>query len=553
MRNAVDDTSLRQSNAHVEMSGRLTMAVAALVSILWIVLLVRGPIDWDLGWQMFAGRRIHEGARLYVDVGTTEQHPPLYIWLCAALSRISIILHVDPVRFFLAAITTACGASAWYATRFVKSAKTPSSAVFAIFAFTALALFGFAAASAEQIAVAFILPYLAAASNPESHTFNRRTRILVGLLAGLGMAMKPHYALVWLAIEGALALRTRNSRSFLRTESIATFGVWIAYIAGTAVFTPQYFHAARRAAGYYSDFMPGSLRAVLWNPATIYVACAVITVFFARRRARVSADVTSADDVLNAGDVVTVRAGSGDVAYMMLLAALAMWIGAIVQRKGWPHHMLPAIAFSIAAMAIAVTSVRPRRALAITILLLLFGTYRIHTDRELLRRAQVGAPTFLWGMSDVVHRFAPHGPILMLSYSLSPAFPLVNETGASWTLPESSLWMVSGLYRDAWQTRGPYAYRAPNDWVPFEKEVHELIWRGVRERPPAIVIIEANMDSRFDMKAFAETDPRMKAFFSNFIKVGSVGPYDILLPIAPRVAERLNGPGSAATFVASGW
>jgi hypothetical protein len=351
--------------------------------------------------------------------------------------------------------------------------------------------------------------------------------------------MKPHYALVWLATELALALRRRSARSFLRATSVTMVAVWAVYIVATVLLTPAYIRAAEEAALYYNAFMPGSVMSVVTKTATIYVFIAALVVWHAIRR--------GGESLVNREDA------TGDVALFLFIGAVAMWVGAIVQMKGWPHHMLPATALSVAAIAAGVVAARPSRAIIVIVVLLLFGSYRIRHERLLLRDAQIGAPTFLPGMTEVVHRFAGDRPVLMLAYGLSAGFPLINETRAEWTLPESSLWMVSGLYADEWKTGGPYAYRSAGEWVPFERKLHDLIWRGIQERPPAVVIIQSQLESRFDLRRFVEADPRMKAYLRNWTKVGTVGPYDVLLPTQVRTARRLNRPGLAATFVASGW
>ena len=259
----------------------------------------------------------------------TEQHPPLYTWMCTLVTWVARILHLDPVRAFLAVVSVSCAACAFVALRI---ARGPAILLLG-FGAAALASYGLAGGSGEQMSSAFALPYIAAAAaliqgRENGREQGKRWGIFIGVVAGIGMALKPHYALVWLLVEAAVAWQRRSWRSFLRPTSVAVFSVWIAYIAATALFTPAYFQAAMNAARYYGAFMKAELPFVLATSPYIFLLTVWLLYFLGRRW--------------------TDQAVLGR---LLLLAATAMWLAGMVQMKGWYHHWTPAIGLTMAALA----------------------------------------------------------------------------------------------------------------------------------------------------------------------------------------------------------
>jgi hypothetical protein len=69
---------------------------------------------------------------------------------------------------------------------------------------------------------------------------NAPLAILVGLFAGVGMALKPYYLALWLSIELYLALRRRSVSVWLRAEHLVIVGVLALYALFVLLGTPEY-------------------------------------------------------------------------------------------------------------------------------------------------------------------------------------------------------------------------------------------------------------------------------------------------------------------------
>jgi hypothetical protein len=493
---------------------RLTPAIviASLVLVVWGVLIIIGPVDWDLAWQMHLADRMLAGKKLFVDVGVTEQHPPLLTWMCVGVTWMARLLRLEPLRFFLSLTVIASIAASFVALRIARG----NAVLLAGFGAASLAMHVIAGGSGEQMSSALSLPYLAAAAAYiHGRRFSRRDAVALGVVAGLGLALKPHYALVWLFEEIAVAAHAKTWRTLFRLESLSAAAVWVAYIIATLAITPAYFHAAMQAAVYYGAFMQRTLPQVLASSPWRLMLLAWLAWVFSRRFSQ-----------------------HATLALLLILSATAMYIAAVVQMKGWYHHWTPAIALAVAALA----ALAPLRARHLALAMIIAGSslWLAHWQKQARYAQQVG-PTYLPAMMKLVARRAPHGPLLILDNGLAAGFPLVNFTHAEWTLTESCLWMVAGLYRDQWNARKPIHYRSPSEWIPFEREVHDLIWRGVQERPPRLVLIPGPVDEdRFDFRKFVETDPRMASFLSGWRPVDRVGPYIVYMAPIPTAAQNTD-------------
>ena len=69
----------------------------------------------------------------------------------------------------------------------------------------------------------------------------------VGVLAGVAFAIKPYYALLWLAIEGWLQLRNTAARAWLRPENRAIVGVQIPYAGAALLLASDYLDVVEMA------------------------------------------------------------------------------------------------------------------------------------------------------------------------------------------------------------------------------------------------------------------------------------------------------------------
>jgi hypothetical protein len=270
------------------------------------------------------------------------------------------------------------------------------------------------------------------------------------------------------------------------------------------IFTPEYFTTVRMVAKYYQSYATEPIGYIVGNSVSSLVLAFISVALCIASR----------------------RGSRTELAVVLLVGATAMWLGAVAQMKGYVHHFLPVFGMTGAAVLI----VWPKKLeWAALISAAVIGSYYLISGAQTMTAWQRGYPTYLPQTTQVVNRYAPRGPVMLLSVGLAPGFPLINETGAEWTLPMSSLWMVGPLYHGAGRAAVRQGYRGPRDWGLFEKSVHDAIWTSLQQRPPKIMLVQERNDS-IDLLAFVTADPRAEQYFQRWQVVDSAGKYVVLLP-----------------------
>ncbi len=461
-----------------------------------ILLLPFAPVAADQGFTLFTGQRLLQGERLYIDIGADVMHPPLQSWLMTGVVWVAQLLRL-PGWIALFGLTTIAALLSIFAS-YRLAFRSPLLLV--AFGAALIAWSGAYYGGGEQLTLIGLLPYLAAAARTaDGRPPDRRVAVAVGLAAGLGLALKPHYAVVWLGVESYLAAR-RSWRSFLRPESLVILATWAVYILATALLTPAFFRVALWAIDVYPAFHRESLATLLTDPTGLVLGGVGAFILLARP--------------------VRLRAHLARIAW---IAAAAMWLTAVVQGKGWYFHWMPSLALA----CVALGALAPARA-----------SWRLMTPAALFGALIMGALE-VRGRLDrqaggrvydriaaAMRAVAPHGPVLALTQEMVFMFPTINDLGAEWSSPFASLWMLPPMSRDG---DGRYRYPSAAEWSPTQRLLFNQLWRAVRKRPPRVVVVEGVWAGQpFDFRRCLETDPRLRALLAGFEPAARVGTYEIL-------------------------
>src|SRR5690348_14804249 len=170
---------------------------------------LRSPLKDDIAWLLYVARRWMAGRELYVDV--VEVNPPLIVWISAIPIWLAGVLGIDAqftaIPFFVAAVL----ACAWWTAALLQGSgrlfedRLP---VFAVIGTVLLVVPAGDLGQREHLLTAAILPYLALfARSLDGRRTPLRDAVIAGVLAGLGCALKPRYAGVFVVLECLAILR----------------------------------------------------------------------------------------------------------------------------------------------------------------------------------------------------------------------------------------------------------------------------------------------------------------------------------------------------------
>jgi hypothetical protein len=506
----------------------IILAIAAIAQIHW------GTID-DVSWLITVGERVLDGQTPYVDF--IEVNPPASILLYLPPILLARFVGCSPelmVALFgfigVAASLALCAAILARASLAEELGWTG----LALAAFVFFLLPGHTFNQRDPIALVAGLPLLAAfAARASSKSVDRAHAALAGIGGGIMVSIKPHYGLIILATAPYLIWRLRRVVFTQWIELYVAAAVGVAYLTVVVVFFPAFLTKILPLAT--DVYLPDRMAlADLLSRAGVRVWFALALLLTLLGRKRLGEPIVAIPALASCG-------------------ALACFL---VQGKGWPYQMYPALALMVLASGVALRrSIRePAIALlslnvfgAAVALLMAFG-YRLTAILAIMLFAvalgvvaSIGrAAPALRGLSDrleplasatlaglafgfmafsfdhaalsrALARLPPHPTMLEVSGNLTVGHPLVREVGGVWVQSVCSLWITTS----AWRLIAGH----PND-VPLalklapylEMDRAMLIGDISRRRPDAILI--SNMGE--DFTQWAWSDPGVSAALSDY-------------------------------------
>ncbi len=243
----------------------------------------------DTAFLLYAAGRVLDGARLYVDV--VEINPPLIVALnlpAVLLARALGVTDIAVLRLLLSmALLGSLAFSAWALRLALGADRARLRPLLLLIAFALFLAPGNDFGQREHLLVALALPYLLlATARAHGRLPAAGPALAAGLLAGSGLALKPHFLLVWVAIEGYAAWRLRASRP--SHEAMGAVAFLLCYVAGVALFTPEYFRMILLLGPEYGAFgYDPFLHVLVTAPGTTecYLAALTCAALYRRRGA----------------------------------------------------------------------------------------------------------------------------------------------------------------------------------------------------------------------------------------------------------------------------
>ena len=481
-------------------------------------------LNHDVAWYLYMADAIRGGAGLYRDVADTN--PPLIVFLSLPPIWLAALFHLSQAAAFNLYVFAIAGVSLVVCSRLVSKAWPEVSAetrglLVVTMAFCLLPFVRLDFGQREHLAVILLLPYVWLAATPGARAPGRLHAILIGVAAGLGFAVKPHFAIPWVLVEILVLSRERFApRGVFRPALVAAAATVAAYIAFVLLFVPQYvevFHDVRQFYGGLDSPLSALVR--LPDIAAWIAAAALLAAF------RLSAETERPVLVLFTTATGFVAAG-------------------LLQFKGWSYQMYPGRAFLVIyfiAFALALLQSAPAlsamlrgglRSICLVIVLGLLAT----SGRYLAESRHPTGPDIVAPLVGLINKQTPHGPIAQISMrtQMYPAFPAVNEAGVKWSLRFPTLFYLPGLYeRELQLPDSELNFREPSVMSERERRYFTEVVDNLCAAPPSVLIIEPPIPRApagrrsLDLVAYYGQDPRFKRLFAGYAPIGWLGSFTI--------------------------
>ncbi|MFN3818413.1 hypothetical protein [Blastomonas sp.] len=462
------------------------------------------PLNHDTSWYLLSTDKWLDGASLYRDI--MEISPPLVFYHTVPSVLVSRFLGASPEYSFIGyCIVLAALSAAWIIRLLAMSPVAAAQrtmllvAVLAAFFVLPIAEFG----QREHLMLMLAMPYLLVLAlgdlGPQA---GPAEKIAIGLVAALGLMLKPYLLLIPAGILLARLARDRQWQRLFDWPNLALGAALLGYVGLIALAHPA----------YLADIVPtGRLvySAYETNPLGLWlrpeIGAALIAGWIALRHR------TALDPVLTA--LLGGAAG-----------ALACYV---IQHKGWDYHVLPLAALLLLVVAWIVPQRESWRGND-RLLAVLLGAVVLLALGHQIARGPYRNP-----LADDLAAFvpAPGMRITVLSADFAAAFPMVNQVSGRWVSRYPVPWMVPGAHIRL--RRGDCAGQVCRDLAGvLDRARGNMVGDLIAYRPERVFIDENRRklffgDEPFDYLAFLRQDARFAPAWSCYARIGSRRGYGV--------------------------
>ena len=479
----------------------------------------------DIGFLLYAAGRVLDGARLYVDV--VEINPPLIVALNVPPVVVARLLGVSEILVYRLGFALALCGTLVLSWRALGRAIAPEDArlrryVLLLLAFVLFPVSAQDFGQREHLLLGLILPYvLTAAGRASGRDPSRGEALGIGALAGIAFALKPHFLPLWLAVELYQWRLGRAGRVRPTPESLATGVVLLVYVASVALLTPEYFRLVATLAALYSQFLYDSFfHLLVTGPGAALVWISLLAYVALRAHAR-----------------------HPQLWAVLAIATLVSFLGGALQQKGLRYHFLPAFALSLVLLGLAAVDVRlplrsgVRRLYRMVALSLVITAVLVVSVENLSQALHVRPSPEEQASQDLVRAVrenARGGSLFVFSYHIGSSYPLINYSGVRSASRFPQLWILAAVYRDQLAAEGPLRYHDPQRMSTGERYLNESVLADLRINQPRVLLVlrnardlPVNSYRRLDYMAYFGRDPRFRAIFSHYERIGNIGEYAV--------------------------
>ena len=480
----------------------VALLVLAATMALVLTTAALSPLKDDVAWLLYVARQWLGGQRLYEDL--VEVNPPLIIWLYTIPAGIAQSLDVAPklvaIPFFAGLML---GAAWWTSSLLHRRAamfnrRTPA---FAIIATVLLVMPGVEFGQREHLLAAAVLPYIALfALELDNQRTSRWMAVAVGVVAGLGCALKPSYGVAFVLVEAVGALRGHR---LLRTSSVSVALTGLLYAAAVLVFCPAFLEkAVPLALALYGGTDTPSWQILRDSHTLLFGLVALSLACWSMR------------DLLSARSPFLRH---------LLLALAAFAIGAtivfVLQGKNWFYHRLPATITTTLGLLLWLGLLvgwrdfpRRRLVLALPLVLLALLDFTLSTYDRMRPWVESAASPNLSTEVKLERLVKREKARTYIAFSewIALGFPVVNDTGVTWASRFDSMWALKG---EMWRARQDGA--APQDFP-----IRQWVARDFVANCPDLAVVDSRGGMNF-VGVLISSDPDFARAWAGYSEIAA--------------------------------
>ena len=461
------------------------LRVALAVTAVMTVLRLGGTVDSDVAWQLWIAGRLHAGARLYRDI--IEVNPPLWFWMAVPVDRAADWLHVRIEAVLAVAIGCFSAISVATTDRLLTRLRRGHRTMF--LGFAAMVLMGIPwvhLGQREQIVLIGTLPYAAlVAARRQGETVSTRLAVLIGVIAGLGFALKHYFLIVPGLLELWLIAGLRRGWSWRRPEILVLVGFGLLYAAGFLLLARDFLTIVVPLVrlSYGQLGAPSVLH--LFGPFAM-VGLVLLCMLAAH---------------------VNVLRNQAPLASALFVASVAFAAVYFIQAKGWVYHSIPLLGCtSLALAALLAESDAPMRALRLAAPALLALPLLLTAEEQ--THPSLPGPD----LNDAISGLQPGDPVGFLAVETAVPWSVTLQHKFQYPSRYMGHWMLGAVVQNERQGNPDPRLTALGQQV-----VSETVQDFACAPPRRILVSRPRPgEAGFDILTFFMRDPRFVELLSHY-------------------------------------
>ena len=494
----------------------------------------------DTGFLLDEAARVLDGARLYVDL--VDMNPPLTVILNMGAVLFSRALGLPEILVYrlgcTAVFLSGLLLAGWLLRRLLLDEVVLRRALVLLVTFALFVLPGQDFGEREHLLLALVLPYLLlTATRATARAVPTGAAVSIGLLAAAAFALKPHFVLLWLAMEGYLRLgrRVRPGAVLPETAAIAVF--LALHMVAILLWAPGYVGLVRLFAGPYTRFLHVPFWELLVRGPGALLALFSLLAFLALGR----------------------RAGRPELPVVFAIGALACLVAGAAQQKGFSYHFYPAIALATLLLGTLAWDrgawlrswvLRLYRVVAVSVLATVVVVVCVRNASAAIRPERDAEQELMERVLPAVASRGVGERVFVMSYNISSAYPLINYAGSRSASRFPQLWILGSAYIDQLRSNRPLRYHEPAEMGPSERYLNQAVFEDLRDQRPRLLVVlqhardlPANGFRRLDYVAYFSRDARIAGILDRYQQVADVGDF-VVYELVPEGAVRTGPPPS---------
>ncbi len=442
----------------------------------------------DVSWQLHLAKILLSGGNYVKDF--FEINPPLSIYLyipAIYLQKMFSFSNIIALRTYIFIFATLSLLLCYFLLNNIsenKDKRIQMTMIIALF-FTYLILPFAEFGQRECLSLYLTMPYFLLVSlRLNDKKINHLPALSIGVLAGLGFAIKPFFIFAFCLVEFYCLLGQKSLKeslfSWIRTETLSIFLVFILYLIFIYFFHPDYLKIVIPIAShfYYQSFSV-PLKYVIANALILYILLAPCLY-----------------------PIFSMNKAYNKVAMVLLMAMMGFFIAYLIQQLPWYYHLFPALALTIIiymlSFSILLTTYSFNKSEFIVALLLIFiaFSYPYHFLKTYYAKS-VRIKLNLQPLIDELQANKQNQYVYFLSSSAAYMVSVFEHANA---LHASRLQFLAWMQRYHY----PERFMDPNQLKKNEQFFVNMLVEDLKKNRPALIYVD-----RLEFIAYDETQTNL--------------------------------------------